>query len=94
MTKWIGHDGSDDCPKELRGIRHMVEVITYDGSGNAAVLIHHSAGYRRYWGNVAAWRVIERSLDERLLKYLEDTLAHPHCLDLVGELRERIAKDG
>ena len=90
MTKWTGHDGSSDCPAYLRGTRHKVEVVTYDGSGNAAVITHKNAGYRAYWGNVAAWRVFEGTLDERLLEYLE----HMRAADeLIEELKERIAKD-
>ena len=93
-TKWTGHDGSDCCPVTLRGTTHKVQTVWYDPSGNTGVETLPCASHRNYWGNVAAWRVVEPTLDERLLKYLKFLPNWSLARDeLIEELKERIAKD-
>jgi hypothetical protein len=97
MTEWTGHDGSSDCPRQLRGTRHKIEVIAYekarDGEGETYVLSFDNCAYIGCWRNVAAWRVIEPTLDERLLTHLK-CLTKTHLRnELIEELKERIAKN-
>ncbi len=98
MTKWTGHDGSSDLPRVLRGTRHKVEVIIYGKGRNVKVetydLSFDDAGHIGCWRKVAAWRVVEPTLDERLLDHLEGLTAFEHRYKLIEELKQRIAKDG
>ena len=93
MTKWTGHDGSSDCPTRLKGTRHKVEIIWCDKNRNTGASTYDDAGFITYWGAVAAWRVIEPSLDERLLEYIESQDWRVGRFQLIEELKERSAKD-
>ena len=98
MTKWTGHDGSSDCPKVLRGTGYKVELIIYEKRGTKAGnvstynLSFDNAGHIGCWRKVAAWRVIEPSLDERILAYLNNA-THIRPEKLIKELKERIENE-
>ena len=97
MTKWTGHDGSSLLPEVLRGTSHKVEVIIYGKARNGKVETCDLSFDRAYhigcWSKVAAWRVVEPTLDERLLDHLVGLPPLEHRCKLIEELKQRIAKD-